>query len=253
MTDVPRRLDIQGLRAVAVGPGGRRARVRQAGRRLRRRRRLLRHLRLPHHRPAAARGRARGRISLRRLLPTPRPADPAGGGCSCWPSPSPRRTSCCSRTASSARPRTRAGRPVFLANWRFAAADADYFDVGTAALAAPALLVAGAWRSSSTSSGRCSCSACWSPSSAAAVGAPTCAPRSPDSRAPWSWGRSRGHGCSRSRSRPSPTTPRSPVPGRSRPGPCSRLWPRGSPHCRRSCATSSAPSAWPASSPAACC
>ena len=120
------RPDIQGLRAIAVllvvaGPSGR-----VAVRWVRRRRRVLRDLRLPDHRTAAARARRVTGGS------TCRPSTGAGRGASCrpprcvWRWSLPRR-GCSIRPPGPVPSRsTRPARPCFAANWHVAAAGTDY-------------------------------------------------------------------------------------------------------------------------------
>ena len=151
--------DIQGLRAVAVAVViCAHAGVPVAARRLRRRRRLLRHLRLPDLRPAVPRGPGHRRRLDRPVLGPPRAADPArrdaGHGrhrarprCWSWASWTPGRW-------SSTRSGPRSSPPTSTSPSR-----ASTTSRRTPARRRCSTTGRWRWRSSSTSSGRCCCSA----------------------------------------------------------------------------------------------
>ena len=129
-------------------------------RRLHRGRRLLRHLRVPHHRPARRRDRADRTALPRRLLRPPRQAPAARRdgrparhgrrcpGCSC---------SAAARLATS--PATSSRARCYVVNWRLRRAGRRLPRPGQDP--SPSCTSGRwRWRSSSTSSGRCCCIGC---------------------------------------------------------------------------------------------
>ena len=137
------RPEIQALRALAVGSSCCYHLWPAAPRRLRRRRRLLRHLRLPHHRAPA-------RASSRRTAGSRSAGSGRGApGASC-----PRRcvvlactlvalASACPQTLVARRlRRDRAASALYVENWQLAASAVDYLARARAAVAGAALLVA---------------------------------------------------------------------------------------------------------------
>ena len=127
------RLDIQGLRAVAVAP--RRALPRPgvpgSERWIRRRRRLLRDQRLPHHRPHPPRDRAdKGRLSLEGVLRATRPAAAPGSAARRRADDAGRRARSGGRRCRCARPPgTRCGPRATRINVRLANEGVDYQQV----------------------------------------------------------------------------------------------------------------------------
>ena len=204
-------------------------------RRLHRGRRLLRDLGLPDHGPApATSSRRTGSISLRRVLRPPRPAAAAGGGPRAGRH---RRGHGSSFTPPVVRPAVASTRSPRRSTTRTGSSrleSANYLDARRRAEPGAALLVARASRSSSTSSGRCSCC---SPRWLAPQG-PSRGECGSGARSWWRASVARRSRYSRRRrpprSPPSPTSRRRRASGSSPPAPRSRSQPRTCAGCRRS-------------------